>query len=562
MRLAVAVEGHVDVLQPLLVVALRVVGAEVRAAALGAVDRRDHGRLRAVQHVSQLDRAEQVLVEDRAVVVDRHPFVLLLQALHRLERRLRPLPSRNTATSLSIVGAQLGSRSSDTRRAWPGSRPISSAICRSSSASTAADGGFKHHVACALRRVRAGAAAEHERVEQRVRAQAVAAVDRDAGALARRVQARDLGLAVDVGLHAAHDVVVAGLDVDRLLRDVDAGEVAADVDDLAQRLVDALARHDRDVERDGAVGEAATLVDLGLLGARDDVARGELHLVRRVLLHEALAQRVVEVGALAARALGDQQPVPGERRRVVLDHLHVHQRRAHAVCLRDAVTRADQGVGRGVEALAVAAGREDHGLRAEQLHGAVAHVARDRARAVARLVERQPGREPLLVAVHLVVLHQLLVEHVQDRLAGDVRDVVGAGGRGAAERAGPEQALLVAVEGDADVLEVEQLVGRLPAHDLDRVLVAQVVRPLDGVEGVRFPGVLGVEGRVDPALGGVGVGADGVDLGDDAHRGPRLGRAEGGALAGEAGAYDEDIMLGHGAGFYMTPWRAPKARST
>ena len=106
------------------------------------------------------------------------------------------------------------------------------------------------------------------------------------------------------------DVVVAGLDVDRLARDVDAGEVAADVHDLAQRLVDALARHDRDVERDRAVGEAAALVDLGLLGARDDVARGQLHLVGRVLLHEALALRVVEVRALAARALGDQQAQP------------------------------------------------------------------------------------------------------------------------------------------------------------------------------------------------------------------------------------------------------------
>ena len=68
------------------------------------------------------------------------------------------------------------------------------------------------------------------------------------------------------------------------------------------------------------------------------------------------------------------------------------------------------------------------------------------------------GGEPLLVAVDLVVLHQLLVEHVQDRLAGDVGHVVGAGGRGAAEGAGAELALLVAVEGHAEVLEVDDLV--------------------------------------------------------------------------------------------------------
>jgi hypothetical protein len=46
------------------------------------------------------------------------------------------------------------------------------------------------------------------------------------------------------------------------------------------------------------------------------------------------------------------------------------------------------------------------------------------------------------------------------------------------------------------------------------------------------------------------MGAHGVDLGDDAHRRPGFGGAQRGALAGEAGAYDEDIMLGHGAGFY------------
>src|SRR3712207_8022783 len=50
-------------------------------------------------------------------------------------------------------------------------------------------------------------------------------------------------------------------------------------------------------------------------------------LVRRVLLHEALAVAVEQVRALAARALGDEEAVLDERRRVVLDHLHVHQRR-------------------------------------------------------------------------------------------------------------------------------------------------------------------------------------------------------------------------------------------
>ena len=77
-------------------------------------------------------------------------------------------------------------------------------------------------------------------------------------------------------------------------------------------------------------------------------------------------------------------------------------------------------------------------------------------------------------------------------MAGDVGDVVGAGGGGAAERAGAEVARVVPVEGDAEVLEIQDLVGRLAAHDLDGVLVPEVVRALDRVERVRLPRVLGV----------------------------------------------------------------------
>jgi hypothetical protein len=92
-----------------------------------------------------------------------------------------------------------------------------------------------------------GAATEDKGVQEGVCAQAVAPVDRHARALAGGVEARDRRLAVDVGVHAAHHVVVPRLDVDGLARDVHAGEVAAHVHDLAERLVDALARHDRDV---------------------------------------------------------------------------------------------------------------------------------------------------------------------------------------------------------------------------------------------------------------------------------------------------------------------------
>ena len=160
---------------------------------------------------------------------------------------------------------------------------------------------------------------------------------------------------------------------------------------------------------------------------------------------------------------------------------------------------------------------------------------------------RETGGEPLLVAGDLLrVLHELLVEGVHDRLAGDVGDVVGARRRGPTEGPGAELALLVAVEGDAEVLEVEQLLRSRLAHDLDGVLVGQVVRALDGVEGVRLPAVVLLQRRVDPALRGVRVRADWVDLADDPHRDALLGSGKRGPLSREARPDHQDVMVRHG----------------
>ena len=179
------------------------------------------------------------------------------------------------------------------------------------------------------------------------------------------------------------------------------------------------------------------------------------------------------------------------------------------------------------------------------------------------LVDRQRGAEPFLVAGDRVgVLHQLLVEDVHDRLAGDVGDVVGAGGRGAAEGPGAQLPLGVAVEGHPEVLEVEDLLRCLAAHDLDRVLVGEVVGALDRVEGVGLPGVLGVERRVDPALRGVGVRAHRMDLADDPDRDAVLGGGEGRALSGEAGSDDQDVVGGHESDPIDRASRAGHGRAT
>ena len=101
-------------------------------------------------------------------------------------------------------------------------------------------------------------------------------------------------------------------------------------------------------------------------------------------------------------------------------------------------------------------------------------------------------------------------------MAGDVGGVRGARLAGGAERALRDPAVLGAREDRAPVLELVDVVGRLVAEDLDRVLVAEVVGALDRVERVLLGVVLGrvPERGVDPALGRAGVAADRVDLGE------------------------------------------------
>ena len=149
------------------------------------------------------------------------------------------------------------------------------------------------------------------------------------------------------------------------------------------------------------------------------------------------------------------------------------------------------------------------------------------------------------------MLDAVLVERLQDHVAGAVGGVAGPAHRSlavvtgvAAEATLVDASLRGAVERHTHLLEVEHRVDGFLAHDLDGVLVGEVVATFDGVEGVPLPVVLFDIGQrgAHPALGRAGVTAGRVELGQ--HGGAYLRPGfDGGAHAGAAGADDDDVVL-------------------
>ena len=112
-----------------------------------------------------------------------------------------------------------------------------------------------------------------------------------------------------VGGDPAHRVVRRRLDRDRVRVGLDALVDPDEVRDVRQLLVDHLAPEVAHVEVDVVLAvDAAARADLLDDGPADHVARGQLHELGGVALHEPEAVVVEEVGALAARGLGQEDP--------------------------------------------------------------------------------------------------------------------------------------------------------------------------------------------------------------------------------------------------------------
>ena len=184
------------------------------------------------------------------------------------------------------------------------------------------------------------------------------------------------------------------------------------------------------------------------------------------------------------------------------------------------------------------------------MDGAVIEVPGDDAAADAVVIHQEVEHEILDEELGGVA-QRLLVERVQHGVAGAVGGGTGAlcdalaeAGRHAAERPLIDLALGRAAERHAEMLELDDRRDRLAHHVFDGVLVAQPVRPLDGVVHVPAPIILAhvAERGADAALGGDGVAAGREQLAEAGGAQALLRHAEGGAQAGPAAADHDDVV--------------------
>ncbi|EJK57810.1 hypothetical protein THAOC_22107, partial [Thalassiosira oceanica] len=526
------------VLHPVVVVAVGVVLVCVRAPALLPPVGRVHRRGGRGEEVAKLERLDQVRVPDEAAVGDLD-VVDLLDNLVDLrgalgEGRLGPVHGRLVLHYVLHLRPDLGR----------GYRPVGVAELVELGDAVHPDvrGGVGDLVA-GTRDVgyAVGARpAEDDDVEQRVGAEAVRAVDGRGGRLAGGEEAGDdlvrleLAVLAEVGAddlpvvirrYATHVVVDRGKDGDGLLRHVDAGEDGGGLRDARQALGEEV--RGQVVEVEVAVvllgSHATSLAYLHGHGAAHDVPAGEVLGARGITLHEPLALRVSQDAALAAAALGDEAARPVDARGVELDELRVlvgeSGAHGHGVPVPGAGVR-----GRAAEVgPAVPPGGEDRVVRVDAVYGPVLHVDRHGPHAPA------VGRHE---QVHGEVLDEVGgVERQAAAVQGVEHGVPGPVGRARApvrlatlpvlEALPPERALvdlplLGPGEGQAELLELEYRLGRLAAHVVDGVLVAQPVGALDRVVHVPPPVVLAhvPEGRVDAPLRRDGVGPRGEELRD------------------------------------------------
>ena len=176
-----------------------------------------------------------------------------------------------------------------------------------------------------------------------------------------------------------------------------------------------------------------------------------------------------------------------------LHEFHVLKRQAGAQHHGIAVAGAGMRRGRGEIGTAIAAGCHDGHARAEAVDRAVIELERDHADAASFLVHDQVDGE-ILDEEFRRIAQRLRIQRMQHGMtgavgggAGALRDALAEIGGHAAERPLIDLAVIGPRERQAPMFEFVDGFRRVAHHILDRILIAEPVRALDGVVHVPAP---------------------------------------------------------------------------
>ena len=380
--------------------------------------------------------------------------------------------------------------------------------------------------------VASGPPAKDHQVHQRVGAEPVGAMDRDAGALAGSVESGerlavrvDDHAAIEIGGNAAHGIVGGGLHGHGLDGGVDAQVGAAEVGDIRQLGLHQLAAEMAGIEVHIVLAiDAAACAHFEVDGPRHDVARRQIEESGRVALHKALPVTIQEDAALAAHRLGDEDAHLVDAGGVKLEKLQVLQ--GHAAPQGDGrpIPGQGMGIGRDLEHAAHTPGGKEDRLGAEGVDLAGEDLIGYHATG-GSILDQQVEDVVLVKELH-VVAHTLLVERLEDHVAGVVGRIAGAAHRSLAKVVGVaakgplgDPAVRGAVEGQPPVLQLVYRLDGLLGHRLGCVLIDQVVAAFDRIKGMPLPQVfLAVaQGRANATLRRARVGPGGIELAEDRH---------------------------------------------
>ena len=378
-------------------------------------------------------------------------------------------------------------------------------------------------------------ATKDHQVKQRVAAQTVRAVYRYAGDFAYREQPRNhhvfallvdgQRLATHFGRNTAHHIVASRDNRNRLFHRVDVSKGTRKFQNTRQtgfeNLFTQMVKLQLGVRAPRTVA-AATFTDFDHDGTRHHVTTRQVFRIRRITLHKALAVFIQQIAAFTAAAFCHQNARAGDTGRVELPHFHILHRNAGTDRHTHAVAGIDMSIGGGLVNTACAAGRQhggagfkvNHFTRFDTQSGTTDH----RAIGVFHQIQRVPLGENsgMVFQVLLIKGVQQGVTGTVSRRSGTCRLLAAEVFRLAAERTLINRAIFETGERQPHMVQLQNRFRAGFTHIFDGVLIANVVRPLNGVVHMPFPVIfMGITERDgDTALRGNGMGTGRENFGE------------------------------------------------